>query len=210
MTEVGIDIDDVLARWYHDSHDICVRAGITNGVTPTTWRPYEEYGCTDQVWYDTLHKALLDGYLLRMGVWEGAYPAVQRLWREGFGIHLITARGFFQDGDLIREHTKIWLDAEDFIYDSLTFTQDKGQAAKDLELDYFIDDQPRNVLSVVNARPHTRCYLVTRPWNANIVDPHLPARLTPWKRVDSLTEFADIVIEEAGYEHYRRRYVTGI
>lgn len=202
MTEIGIDIDDVIARWYDDSHARCVQAGITNGVTPKTWRPYEEYGCTDQEWYDTLHKALLDGYLLEMGLWEGAHAALRDLWTEGFGVHLITARGFFQDGDLIREHTKIWLDAVGITYSSLTFARDKGEVAQDLALDYFIDDHVRNVDAVANA-VNAKCYLVNRPWNEGI----LPG---VYRRIDSLRDFADIVIQEAGYEHYRRRYLLGI
>jgi len=161
--EVGIDIDDVVAQWYDDSHARCVQAGITNGVTPKTWRPYEEYGCTDQEWYDVLNQALLDGYLLEMGACPGALDALRALWLGGHGIHFVTARGFFQQGDLIREHTKIWLDILGIAYDSLTFTQDKGEAAVDLALDVFIDDHIRNYDKVEEAG--VNAYLVDRPWN---------------------------------------------
>jgi len=179
---IGVDIDDVVAEWYYGSHDACVQAGITNGVTPRTWTPYEEYGCKDQVWYDTLHKALLRGYLLDLPVVPGAVAALRRMKSRGHKIHLITARGYFQDGDLIREHTRLWLRKKAIPHDSLHFTQKKGAVAYNLGLDAFVDDHVRNTTAV--SAFGVPSYLVNRPWNEN---EDWPARY----RVTGLKEFAE-------------------
>lgn len=185
--QIGVDIDDVVTGWYKASHEECVAAGITNGVTPTTWKPYEEYGCEDQVWYDVLDAALKRGYMLDLEPLPGAREALDSLWWAGHSVHLITARGFFQNGDLIREHTRQWVSDLQLRHESLDFRKDKGRAAVELGLDYFIDDNVRNVQSVA-AESSAVVYLLNQPWNA---DGDWPAE----RRVDSLEQFAEIILE---------------
>ena len=75
---IGVDIDDVLTGWYARAHEISVDAGITNGKTPTSWAPFNEYGCTDQEWYDVLSVATLDGRLYSTEPYAGVVEALQR------------------------------------------------------------------------------------------------------------------------------------
>jgi 5'(3')-deoxyribonucleotidase len=137
---IGIDIDDVLYPWYATAHAICERAGITNGVTPTSWRAYEEYGCTDQVWFDVLAEATVSGELYGAAPFDGVVEHLERLRAAGHTIHLVTARGFMQHGSLIRMLTVDWTEEHGIPHDSLTFVKDKRL----VDVDLFLDDGPHN------------------------------------------------------------------
>lgn len=178
---IGVDIDDVLFPWYEKAHQACVDAGITNGVQPTTWSPHEEYGCTAQDWFDVLEEATLNGSLYSGPPYLGAVDALWRLQNAGHTIHLITARGFFVFGDLIREQTIEWLEHHDVPHDSLTFSQDKTA----IPVDVFIDDSAKNCAALVAAG--VRTFMVNQPHNT-----HADHEL----RVDHICEFVDQILAE--------------
>lgn len=188
--KVGIDFDDVLFPWYDPAHGLVVAAGKDNGVSPTTWQPYDEYGISDQEWYAILHSGTLDGGLYRHPPFPDAAEAVRRLYWYGHEVHIVTARGQFQDGDLIVKYTEEALEEYAIPHTSLTTrARSKGDVAYALGLDYFLDDSYKNYTEVMWAGVPS--YLMTRPWNQ-----HEPAK---W-RVDTVDEFVDIILEEAGDE----------
>ena len=176
---VGVDIDDVLYSWYERAHQLCVNAKITNGIQPTTWSPHEEYGCTMQDWLDVLEEGTLNGSLYGGEPYLGAVESLWRLRDAGHTVHLVTARGFFVLGHMIREQTVDWLAAYDVPHDSLTFTKDKT----DVPVDVFVDDSAKNVAQLVAAGVPT--WMVNQPHNAGAVH-HL--------RVDHVSEFVDAVL----------------
>lgn len=178
---VGIDIDDVLFPWYDKAHQACVAAGITNGVQPVTWSPFDEYGCGLQPWLDALEVVTLDRSLYTGDPFPGAVEAVRQLKDAGYYVHLITARGYFKHGELIRETTREWVADHRIPHDTLTFSKDKTV----LWTDFFVDDNVKNCRALQQAG--TSAYLMRRPWNHDAVD--LPS-------VHSLGDFADIVIKE--------------
>jgi hypothetical protein len=177
---VGVDVDDVLFPWYDNAHQLCVNAKITNGVNPTTWSPHEEYGCTMQAWLDVLEEGTLDGALYAGPPYLGAIDALWRLQNAGHSIHLVTARGFFVLGHLIREQTVNWLADYDVPHDTLTFAKDKTIVRTDV----FVDDSAKNVAALTAAGVQT--WMVNQPHNAAAVH-HL--------RVDHVSEFVDAVLE---------------
>jgi hypothetical protein len=197
--KVGFDIDDVLFPWYLRAHDACVVAGITNGITPATWRPYEEYGCTKEQWLAALDVVTLNGdLLLNSGPDEDAARALRSLLFDGHEVHLITARGFLNQGALIKKHTIRWLERYAIPYKTLSFTRAKGPRAVELGLDYFIDDNEQNWLDVRRALPWAfpatpRSFLLDRPWNQG-------ATTFPRERVSSVQQYVDIIKEAANRE----------
>ncbi len=182
---VGVDIDDVLFPWYDLAHEASVAAGITNGVTATSWGPFAEYGCTDQQWFDVLGEALEDGMYLRAPI-PGALKALDRIAAAGYEIHLVTARGALANGLRIKRDTVEWITRHAVPHTGLHFTVDKTAVL----VDYAIDDSPRNTDALDAAGVHT--WLVDRPYNRGHAHP---------RRITHVSEFAaaleDLAREEA-------------
>lgn len=181
---IGVDIDDVLTGWYARAHEISLAAGITNGMTPTSWAPFNEYGCTDQEWYDVLSVATLDGRLYSTEPYAGVVEALQRLKDAGHTIHLVTARGFLAHGDLIRERTIQWLAAHQIPHDTLTFSKRKSV----VRTDYFIDDSEKNVKELADLPDGPIVYLLDQPHNRHFYWP---------RRIESFVGFADEILTGA-------------
>lgn len=198
LFKVGFDIDDVLLHCYPALHEVCVREGLTNGVEPTSWYPYDEYGCTREEWVAALDKAAREGYLYRdIPPDEDALRAMRELYFDGHEIHLITSRGFLGEKEIIEEHTEGWLLEYGVPHKSLTYSQSKGEVAAQLDLDFFIDDNEKNWRDVRDARGGwifpcrtPRSFLLNRPWNRGVVT-------FPRERVQSVREFVDIIQQEA-------------
>lgn len=174
---IGVDIDDVLYPWYDSAHRACEQAGITNGVTPTSWAPFTEYGCTDQAWFDTLLAAGIEVYV--GAPLDGAVEALARLQEHGHEVHLVTARGGFTNGLQIKAWTIEWLDAWQVPHDALHFCR-----AKDVvQVDAFVDDRPQHCDELERAGVPT--WLVDRPYNREHDHP---------RRVQHVGEFVDAVL----------------
>lgn len=159
VLRIGVDIDDVLYPWYDQAHAASVAAGITNGRTPSTWAPFEDYGCSDQEWYDALSAPTLDGSLYFADPIPGAVEAMHQLTECGHVLHLVTARGALANGNLIRKHTIDWLAAHGIPFESLTFSRDKTI----VDVDVFIEDHPKNAEAL--AKVGRTVILIDRPYN---------------------------------------------
>lgn len=185
---VGADFDDVIFPWYHNAHEICVRAGLgmSSEVIPETWSPHEEYLVTLDQWMDALGAATLTGELHSGDPSPGAIEALIELRDRKVEIHIITARGFMQHGDKVREQTEEWLLDWNVPHDGLHFTKNKPGVAGSLGVTHFIDDNVGNVRAMLTEQPKIRTYLQDRPWNR---DPGFPVR-----RVKDMTEFNDAVL----------------
>jgi hypothetical protein len=196
VARVGIDIDDVIYPWYDRAHELCVAAGITNGVTPSSWSVYEEYGCSLEEWVAVLVEAGRDVYDLPP--LEGTVEALRRLRDAGHDIVFVTARGSFgSNGEQIAQWTREWLDEHvtpilglgGF---DLHFSRDKTA----VPTDYFIDDNADNVRALCAVG--TEAVLRTRPWNADV-------SLDELTRCTDLAAFVTWVLHrEAGKEHANR------
>lgn len=191
--DIGVDIDDVLHPWFLTAHELCVVAGITNGVTPKTWRMADEYGCDKDSWVKVLEQATKDGTLYGVPPIPGAVEPLRRLHFAGHRIHLITARGTaaWQSHE---EKVEIWRQTGDWVseyavpHKTLTFESDKAAIARALKLDYFIDDGVHNFQDLEVGAPETQTYLMTAPHNGDFWTPF---------RLESMDEFADVVTEAA-------------
>jgi 5'(3')-deoxyribonucleotidase len=186
-SKVGVDIDDVLHPWFTTAHKLCEAAGITNGVTPASWTPHEEYGCELDVWRRVIDQAVLDGGLYDVPPIEGTVEAIRHLMWEGHEIHLVSARGTgWLHSREIKLATRHWLEEYAVPRTSLTFTGGKVRRAKQLQLDYFIDDAVHNFQALELAGVNV--YLQSAPHNLDFWTP---------ARVESVREFADMILEEA-------------
>lgn len=183
---IAVDIDDVVFPWYDRAHAACVAAGITGGVTPTTWSPHEEYEVTNEVWWEALATATLSGTLYSGDPYPGAIEALWRLDAAGHFIHLVTARSTHrliapEVAASIREQTVLWVTANHLPHETLTFSKDKTVVPADIS----VDDNIGNYDALDKAGHYP--YLVNRPWN-ELTDGDQR------RRVNSLTDFAAIVL----------------
>lgn len=176
---IGVDVDDVLFPWFDKAHAACERAGITNGVTPSRWECYLDYGVTLDDWLVVMKSATLDGSLYTGDPYPGAVDAMRALKDAGHTLHIVTARGFFAHGDLIRRHTIEWFDANDVPHDSLTFSKDKTLVHSDV----FVDDSWKNVSDLTAAG--IRTWMVDAPHNQGNEHPF---------RVPTFVDFASIIL----------------
>lgn len=189
--DVGVDIDDVLHPWFNTAHELCVEAGITNGVTPKSWRMADEYGVHIDVWAEVLAKATKAGTLYGVAPIPGAVEALRRLYFAGHRIHLITARGTADwqsqdEKDEIHRQTRAWVEEYAVPHGTLTFDKEKARLAREMELDYFIDDAVHNFQYLELAAPDCETYLLTSPHNGDFYTPF---------RLETMDEFVDLVIE---------------
>ena len=194
--DIGVDIDDVLHPWFLTAHKLCEEAGITNGVTPKSWRCADEYGVHIDVWAAVLEKGTADGTLYGVPPFPGAIEAVRRLFWAGQRIHLISARGTadWQSDEqklAIHNQTLDWISEYAIPHDSLIFDKEKARVAREMKLDYFIDDAVHNFQYLELAAPDTQTYLLTSPHNGDFYTPF---------RLETLDEFADLVLEAASKE----------
>jgi hypothetical protein len=184
---IVVDIDDVLFPWYATAHRICQEVGLApEGVTPTTWNVWKDYGCEPEQWWAALRDATLDGSLYLGEPYEGAIGGLWRLEAAGHHLHLVTARGTHTEdpelAGLIQAATVRWV-AEHFIpHDTLTFSKDKTV----VPADFAVDDNLANYDALEAAGVVS--FLVNRPWNAPTGDGR--------RRVDSLAAFAAIILGE--------------
>lgn len=189
--DIGVDVDDVLHPWFLTAHELCVAAGITNGVTPKTWRMADEYGCDKDVWVKVLERATKEGTLYGVPPIPGAVEALRRLLFLGHRIHLVTARGTAawqspEEKAEIHRQTEAWGEEYAVPHDTLTFASDKAKVAVDNDLDYFLDDGVHNFQDLEVGAPRCQTYLLTAPHNGDFYTPF---------RLETVSEFADLVIE---------------
>lgn len=158
MLRIGLDIDGVVYDWHNSLY--------------VHYRSLEGFnGSFSEFWIDfipTLPKEKLE-YLITLdhlyetsGIAPSVALSLDRLASIG-DIYYITARG----AQLSRLTDRFFRKSKLPDFDNITYTDDKVQAAKLYELDYFVDDFPKYVepmLGVCNS------YLMARPWNRDYQD----------------------------------------
>lgn len=112
----------------------------------------------DQVWETTFATPTLP--------YPGALSFIRKLKKKGFKIVGLTKRGGKRFLEPCMRDTPI-LELDDLqIADN---HQDKGPFVKAMVgVEYFIDDKIGNILSVHEACPEVKCFLVDQPWNASL------------------------------------------
>lgn len=188
--DVMIDIDEVLMPTIDSIHLRAYEAGLHDNSEPMkTWAGYEQYGCPPGVYWDLWSDFALQGGYLTTPPIPGSVEALRRLYWEGHRIHLVTARGFMQHADEIRTWTPEWVETFAIPYHTLCFARDKVAIQGDLgvRFDYGADDSPKNFNALY--ADGVSMYLVNHPHNAE-------ADIPPERRVDSLDEVVDTIIQE--------------
>jgi hypothetical protein len=182
---VIFDIDDVLMPWAEKAHLACLEAGLTDKPTWTQWNMAEEYGVPLEAWLEVVNTLVVEGGVYHAPPYPGVQKALAELVLQEHEIHLVTARGFFDHAEQIRQWTHDWIETFD-IPGKLHFTQKKGAYAQHIGATHAIDDRLENVVDLQNHGVDT--YLMTQPHNE-------AAAFDPRHRVYSVPEFVERILK---------------
>jgi hypothetical protein len=211
---VGFDFDEPIFKWYDLAHKASLKAGIALPEhEPTGWAPHETYGCALEEWVAVLDNEILSGDMYHQPFDPDALASVKKVYRNGYDVHIITARGSFgssaQITNRIKRVTKSEIIKQGLPYTTLTFEKDKVPVAKRLDLDYMLDDAPHNFWPLLEAGVNV--FLLDERWNREdtTVTPYregnIPAPGDPaGRRVFSTREYCDLIL----YRHGDKRRLT--
>jgi hypothetical protein len=145
-------------------------------------------------WYAVIDHEIEYGDMYLQPIAPRTVDLLRRMYRRGYGIHIVTARGHF--GPLrykIREITKSQLIKDRIPYDSLNFTKDKVETALELSLDYMIDDHPKYHDPLTAAGINS--FLLDAPYNMDHPEKYWPQG----KRVKTVYDYCKIIMDTHGY-----------
>jgi len=186
---VGVDVDGVIADFTTAARKLLwENFGIdTYDKVQTGWS-FESIGVSKEQ-ENNMWKAI-DG-IPNWWLNHAKMPATDKLvsMAEKHRVIFITNR---KDGSgyPIEEQTKIWLKRNYGLYNPTVIISDrKGPIAAGLNLNYFIDDRPKNCIDVHQTSPQTKTYLYDATYNQDTGAWVIP-------RVKSFDEFA-LLIQEA-------------
>jgi 5'-nucleotidase len=175
---LGVDLDAVCA-----DYEGALRASVVRrfGRDPgellpqTRWDAYSEWGLSFEQFQEAHRAAVLEDRIFReMDPLPGVSEALWQLSDEGVWIRIITHRLIFNGThEVSAADTAWWLDQHRIPYRDLCFIGDKP----DVGADVYVDDSPRNVLSLRSAG---RTVLVfDQPYNRDLAGP----RVTSWNEI---------------------------
>jgi 5'(3')-deoxyribonucleotidase len=184
---IGLDVDGVFADFVGGAREVCKKlfGKPDDSLVQTSWS-FESLGIKD--YEERLMYKEIDGtqnwwmHLKKM-----PNTSLLKTLTELHRVVFITNR---KDGAgwPIEEQTAEWLKQQFHIYNPMVIiSRDKGPVAKGLELDYYIDDRPKNVQNVVEFYPKCQTYLYRDTFNHEFK--HEP-------EVKSFNEFANVILDK--------------
>jgi len=192
--DIMLDMDDVITPWFDTVDRLCAETWNRPELLGKcdNWHMWEFYGRTQDEWGDVVESAIAHGLYTTVDPIPGAVEAMNRLRWFGHRVHVVTARGFMANAENIRRWTPEYLENFGAGYDTLTFAKDKvaAQAKLGLTFDYAIDDGGHNYDALADAEVNV--WMCKAVHNVN----HRASQ-----RVDSLWDFANMVLEETVPEH---------
>lgn len=182
---VIFDIDDCLMPWAEKVHEACILAGLAKEDTLwTQWSMWQDYGCTKEQWLEVVNSLVKEGGIYHAEPYPGVVESVQKLTKLGHEVHLVTARGFFDHAQQIRDWTVDWIETFQ-IPGTLWFAQDKGEIAQNIAATHAIDDRIDNCEDMWHVG--VQAYLMNQPHN--LLEP-----VDDDYRVNSVPEFVEKIL----------------
>lgn len=191
--DIMVDVDDVVVPWFETVITACTRLWGEPETPCVSWEMWKHWPeRTRDHWGEAVMTATqVDGLYTTVDPLPGSVEAINRLRWYGHRVHIVTARGFMENGSKIREWTHDYLANFGIGHDTVTFAKNKVKAQRDLGVtfDYAIDDGLHNFEALLEAGIDVR--LCTAPHNVHVKTD---------RRVESLWDFANKVLGET--THY--------
>ncbi len=179
---IGIDVDGVLTdfEWFIDIYGSKYLKSIGYSgdiIAPEEYVFSKKFGCTDKNEVGFYKKYLL-WYINKMPIRENAAQTIKVLKEQKHcRIFIITARVLADKngiiGSVMKAFLKRWLKKNKVPYDEIHFVNtsnsayEKSALAKRLKLDYFIEDDPRNIAAI---KKHCKVICMRAKYNEGISD----------------------------------------
>ena len=177
--KIGIDIDDTISK----TNEKLIEAALEydkKRVKGKGFKDPEAYSFMEMFYWnvidvDTFMKTFRGGnYFLELEPIEGAVEYINKLYDDGHEIYFITRR---QNKLKMRSMTKKWLKKNGFKYNKIFFEiKEKGKFGESLGLDYFIDNDEKNVYDALEY--NIKAYLMSTKYNKDVTD---LKRVRTWK-----------------------------
>lgn len=165
ITDVAIDMDNVLYPFSTEFHRFCSKALDRDLSTPTKWEFYEDWGLNEIQFNALLEEAITAGVFVNGEPDIGAVAAWNTLRDIDVRIHVLTARPSTAWAD-----TTWWLDNWGFKADTLHFTEDKSIFAELITpfgFGVMLDDAPK-YLTLQSRYENFFTAVFDQPWNSHI------------------------------------------
>jgi uncharacterized HAD superfamily protein len=191
MSNIGIDLDDVLVEFMAAYSKICYElfGKPEPGVLPVDWE-WTNFDLTKEQMKEAW-EAVAKTYKFweKLDYEPGVNPGRVRRLEEDHNLFFITAR-VPSLGGTIKDQSCNWLRNMIGLDNPIVLpSYDKGPLASALKLDYFIDDRPKNVLEIKRALPYCKVFIKDSSHNQPFVHSEI-------HRVKDMNEFIDIVEKE--------------
>ena len=179
---IGIDVDDVIADF---SGAVLKHLKQKHGLD-LDFEEWTEYMIEESPKFAGISEKILDSMqdifnsdsaLLHFSISPDA-PKVLKDLAERHQIFFITARG--RDFKFAKAHTLKWLESHSIPFHALHFEHDKHVIAKDLRVDLFIEDSPKNASLLV--KEGVPVLLMDKPYNREVRH-ELITRVKDWKDI---------------------------
>lgn len=170
--KIGIDIDGVLADFNRSFKELIkAQTGIElpplNDSYPATWSYHTDAGVTeeqDNALWDYIGRSPFWGTLLPLKDAPAILAWLNTLGSEGHSVYFITSR----NGDMAKYWTELWLRLHGMETPTVLISSNKGNIAKGLRLDAFIDDRPENNYEVLQTAKKTKSSASQKPWKPRV------------------------------------------
>lgn len=173
---IGLDVDGVLANFFHAFETLVIRLDpehrnlfpLLGPEGPITWHWPQYWGYSDVLM--DFKNGLVWDYIRRDKWFWYRLPSLpdmhvlEFLWtrlRSDHEVYFITNRV----GDRAKHQTEEWLRARGIDIPTVIITSKKGETAKLLNLDAYVDDNWDNVIDVGVQCPACQTFLIDRAYN---------------------------------------------
>jgi len=190
---LGFDIDEVvcllsqrIADELSEEYELTKKESldlIFKFIEDYNFKINDVHGHVDEVTQFFLEKAYNEKTLLSAPVDKEAQKIIRMLKHNSHSIHFITSRS-----EAFKDITINWLRKNKLVFDSVHFVGhngEKGQIARLLNLDFFLDDLEKSLYSLYKYKKRWRkgLCLLDKPWNTAYIDGSKFLRLKNWKAV---------------------------
>lgn len=187
---VGMDLDDVLADFIKKFMELAhKRYGVDPNLRPTSWEWDDVAMTADMVkgtWDDIV---ATENFWEKLDVIEGVEPRLIKKLDDNVKLYFPTARALVK-GDDVGKQSARWINENFEIgFPTVIVSSEKGEMAKALKYDYFVDDRPKNCLDIKSALPNCQVFLVNATHNQKFEDPRIP-------RIPNVNYFVRRVLHE--------------